>query len=73
MGRRTFMSGICGFLGIASQSCWLAGVLAWNRWWWWLQSIAEIFGLPPGILTCDPHIRALTERYLNGSQRILDN
>ncbi len=40
-----------------------------------LQSVPEIFGLPPqlGLEPATHTSEALTERYLNGSQRILAN
>ena len=48
-----------------------ADVLAWNRWSFRLQSVAELFDLPPqlGLEPATHTSEALAERYLNGSQR----
>ncbi len=52
-----------------------ADVLTWNRWSFRLQSVVELFGLPPqlGLEPATHTLEALAERYLNGSQRILGN
>ena len=52
-----------------------ADVLAWNQWSFRLQSVVELFGLPPqlGLEPATHTSEALAERYLNGSQRILGN
>ena len=52
-----------------------ADVLAWNRWSLRLQSVAELFGLPPqlGFELATLTSEALAQRYLNGSERILGN
>jgi hypothetical protein len=66
------LSVFSGFLGshhIAVTRHVQVGVLARNWWSLRLQSVAEIFGLPP---TCNPHIRGSSRGYLNGSQRFLD-